>query len=68
MTLETYSYIGSIHAVWRTFVQRLIQRKKKTRNNFKAMILNKLAIFIPYGTDFWWDFSLITTRTAYPPK
>ena len=32
---------------------------KKTRTNFKAMILNKLAIFIPYGTDFWWDFSLI---------
>lgn len=31
-------------------------KKKKTRKNFKAMILNKLAIFIPYGTDFWWDF------------
>ena len=30
--------------------------KKKTRKNFKAMILTKLAIFIPYGTDFWWDF------------
>lgn len=27
-------------------------KKKKTRKNFKAMILNKLAIFIPYGTDF----------------
>lgn len=29
-----------------------VKKKKKTRKNFKAMILNKLAIFIPYGTDF----------------